>query len=108
MGLKGDFDVACYRTPEIGVSVWILSIVGPCFTTTEGCSPHGGGGVTVSVLQKCQAWMRPMAATLLHSEVVTQDPIFVTTEDEKTSGMLGVNTRGVVTPRHRPPQSLRS
>lgn len=35
-------------------------------------------------------------ATLLCSEVITQDPIFVTATDEKTSGLLGVNTRGTV------------
>lgn len=35
-------------------------------------------------------------ATLLHSEVVTQDPIFAAAEEEKTSGVLGVTTRGAV------------
>ena len=35
-------------------------------------------------------------ATLLHTEVITQDPIFATAEEEATNGILGVNTRGTV------------
>eukprot|EP01012_Entosiphon_sulcatum_P019743 TRINITY_DN2467_c0_g1_i2.p1 TRINITY_DN2467_c0_g1~~TRINITY_DN2467_c0_g1_i2.p1 ORF type:complete len:1682 (-),score=470.43 TRINITY_DN2467_c0_g1_i2:58-5103(-) len=37
-----------------------------------------------------------VTSTLLLSEQITSDPIFVTTPEERTQGLLGVNTRGQV------------